>query len=70
MLHDHAILTTGGGKGRLMALRDKQGRDRALGVVIQWRGSDGVTVVADPAVAVEQISSVVLGDVRLELSPL
>jgi len=57
-------------KGRLIALRDKRGCDRALGVVIQWRSSDGVVVFAGPAVAVEEICGIVLGDVRLDLSQL
>ncbi len=67
-LSDLTIQTTRGvSSGMLVALRDPEGVDRAVGIIESWQqNSDAVTVRA-PQLDVGQIRCIVAGDVTVDL---
>jgi len=52
---------------RLVALRNKEGIDMALGVITGWQ-QDGIMVVKAPPLDIDQIRCLVIGDVTIDLT--
>ncbi|MCK4999706.1 MAG: hypothetical protein KAS23_09230 [Anaerohalosphaera sp.] len=68
MTRPHGKISTDDLEGHLIALRDSQGRDRALGIVIEWHNDSSTLVFTSPPIVVEEICCVVMGDIRISLS--
>ena len=53
---------------RLVALRNKEGADVALGVITGWRQNDKVIVVKARPLDISQICCLVIGDITVDIS--
>ena len=53
---------------RLVALRDKEGTDVAIGVITDWQKDDNVVVVKAPPLQIQQIRCLVIGDITIDIS--
>lgn len=53
---------------RLVALRDRRGRDRALGIIVAYHKQNNMLVITSPPITIEEIRCVVMGDVQIDLS--
>jgi polynucleotide 5'-hydroxyl-kinase GRC3/NOL9 len=51
---------------RIIALRDSKGIDLAIGVIVGWDGQNGVAAVQTPAVDINKITCIIIGDVLYE----
>lgn len=52
---------------RLLALRDGNATDLAIGVIIDWRQNENIVVVRSPKVDIRQIRCLVIGDVFIDI---
>ena len=55
------------GSGTLVALRDSQGVDRAVGIIERWQQDRDAVTVRAPGLDVSQIRCLVVGDVTVDL---
>lgn len=53
---------------RLLALRDGNGKDLAIGVITDWRHSDNIVVVRAPKLEISRVRCIVIGDVSIDIS--
>jgi len=52
---------------RLLALRDRNGTDLAIGVITDWRQNDNIVVVRAPKLDIKQVRCLVIGDVSIDI---
>lgn len=70
-LSDLTIQTTRSpGSGMLVALRDSQGIDHAVGIIDNWQADKGAATVRAPQLDISQIRCIVAGDVTVDLDSL
>ncbi len=55
---------------RLLALRDGNGTDLAIGVITDWRQSDNIVVVRTPRLDIARVRCIVIGDISIDISVL
>jgi polynucleotide 5'-hydroxyl-kinase GRC3/NOL9 len=55
---------------RLLALRDGNGTDLAIGVITDWRQSDNIVVVRAPKLDIALVRCIVIGDISVDISVL
>ena len=53
---------------RLVALRDKEGTDIAIGVITDWLDNRDIVVVKAPKIDIRQIRCLVIGDITIDIS--
>jgi predicted RNase H-like nuclease len=56
--------------GRLVALRDAEARDMAVGLIEKWKETRDIAVIRAPKTNVRQIRCVVIGDVSIDIDDL
>ncbi len=54
--------------GRLVALRDENGNDIAIGQIKEWNVDKGLTVIKAPQIDIQRIRCLVIGDVSIEIT--
>lgn len=55
---------------RLLALRDGNGTDLAIGVITDWRQSEHIVVVRAPKLDIALVRCIVIGDISIDISVL
>ena len=53
---------------RLLALRDGNGIDLAIGVITDWRQSENIVVVRAPKLDISRVRCIVIGDISIDIS--
>jgi polynucleotide 5'-hydroxyl-kinase GRC3/NOL9 len=53
---------------RLLALRDENGTDLAIGVITDWRQSENIVVVRAPKLDISRVHCIAIGDISIDIS--